>query len=78
MAGLVPAIHAFTSFPSLKDVDARHKACARTGEAGPECRAGRIYLIARTKRLLLAALHAAELGEYILGVDRLLAVVLRR
>jgi len=26
MAGLVPAIHAFMSWPQKKDVDARHKA----------------------------------------------------
>ena len=32
----VPAIHAYLCD---QDVDARHKACARAGEAGPECRA---------------------------------------
>jgi hypothetical protein len=38
MSGLVPAIHVF-EYCYRKDVDARHKACARAGEAGPECRA---------------------------------------
>jgi len=31
MAGLVPAIHAFAHPAPVKDVDARHKACARAG-----------------------------------------------
>jgi len=34
----VPGIHVFLH-AKFKDVDARHKACARAGGAGPECRA---------------------------------------